>query len=200
MAVQQPILKVDFFSKTLSSRISKKSQDPLIKALGLKKLKKVHIIDLTAGLGQDAFVMAAFGAHVILIEKSPIIAKALKDGLQQANQSPELHPIVSKMQFIETDSLDYLKSLSQQPDIIYLDPMFELNKTAKPKKQMQLIQSFSENTNYEHLLELALTKASKRVVIKRHHSSGFLAGKKPNFSVIGKTIRFDAYSPKDIVL
>ena len=45
----------------------------LARAAGLKPGVNPHIIDATAGLGRDAFLLASLGANVTLIERSPFM-------------------------------------------------------------------------------------------------------------------------------
>jgi 16S rRNA (guanine1516-N2)-methyltransferase len=49
-----------------------KGQD-IAKAIGLHKFKNPRVIDATAGLGREAFVLASLGCHLTLLERSPII-------------------------------------------------------------------------------------------------------------------------------
>lgn len=79
-------------------------------------------------------------------------------------------------------------------DCIYLDPMFPSHKSsAKPAKEMQILQRLTDNRGIESVFELALAKAQKRVVVKRPAKAGNLAGIKPDIVYREKTIRFDVY-------
>ena len=44
------------------------------------------------------------------------------------------------------------------------------------------------------LLDLAIKKATNRVVVKRHKNSIYLEELKPNYSVKGKVVRYDVYN------
>ena len=100
-----------------------------------------------------------------------------------------------KLQFIFTDAISYLQSRDIIYDIIYLDPMFsDVDKRAKVKKDMQMLHALiGENNDADRLLELALSKAKKRVVVKRHKLSPFLNNQKPSHQIIGKSTRYDVY-------
>ena len=52
------------------------------------------VVDATAGLGRDAFVLASLGCRVTLIERSPVVAALLQDGLARAGQDPGDRPWV----------------------------------------------------------------------------------------------------------
>ena len=47
-------------------------------------------VDATAGLGEDSFILAAAGFHVIMCEYNPIIAALLADALERAQNGPSL--------------------------------------------------------------------------------------------------------------
>jgi 16S rRNA (guanine1516-N2)-methyltransferase len=48
------------------------------------------VIDGTAGLGKDAFVLAGLGCKVTLVERHPVVVALLADGLARAWQDPEI--------------------------------------------------------------------------------------------------------------
>jgi 16S rRNA (guanine1516-N2)-methyltransferase len=194
----QPALEVDFSSKALRFRqqAATTRNEAIAKAVGLKKNKACKIIDTTAGLGTDAFILASLGADVILLERSNTIATLLRKGLERLDQTE----IRSRMQLIETEACDYLSglTLNKYPDVIYCDPMFpERQKSALVKKEMRYLQTIlSQETfvyNEEALLKVALEKAKTRVVVKRPRLAPCLAGPKPSFSQPYKSNRFDIY-------
>ena len=47
---------------------------PVARAIGLKGSQRPQVVDATAGLGRDAFVMASLGCRVTLVERSPVAA------------------------------------------------------------------------------------------------------------------------------
>ena len=99
------------------------------------------VLDATAGLGRDSFVLATFGCDVQMVERSPVIAALLKDGLRRARQDPGVAEIASRMQVINADAISYLQELSKEkrPQVIYLDPMYpHRDKTALVKKEMRV--------------------------------------------------------------
>src|SRR5581483_4598494 len=71
------------------------------KAVGLKTYGlPLTIIDATAGLGQDAFVLACLGCQVTLIERNPAIADLLADALQRGLADPEIAEYVKNMHLV----------------------------------------------------------------------------------------------------
>lgn len=169
----------------------------IARAVGLKKLRSPRVADLTAGLGRDAFVLAALGCDVTLVERSPVVHVLLQDGLNRALGSDDVsvREIVSRMHLVHADSLEWLDAQEERFDVITLDPMFpERRKSALVRKEMRffhdLVGSDSDATG---LLDLARSRCRHRVVVKRPARAGFLGDRKPAFSIAGKSTRFDIY-------
>ncbi|MCK8421215.1 class I SAM-dependent methyltransferase, partial [Erwinia amylovora] len=57
---------------------------PLVKAAGFKKDRIPTIVDATAGLGRDAFLLASAGAKVTMLERSAEVHALLKEALSRA--------------------------------------------------------------------------------------------------------------------
>ena len=150
-------------------------------------------IDATAGLGEDALLLAAAGFSVQLYEYDPVIAALLRDALRRAAAVPELAAIVERMQLFEADSLVALPQLPEPPDLILLDPMFPARqKSALIKKKFQLLQQLERPCAEEDaLVNAAIAAHPRKVVIKRPLKGPYLAGRKPSYSLTGKSIRFD---------
>ncbi len=167
---------------------------PLPKAVGIKKDFIPTVLDVTAGLGRDSFMLASCGCQVTLLERNEIIYQLLADALQRATQT-ELEQIIENMQWFNIDAYSYLTELKNLPDVIYLDPMFpERNKTALVKQEMRIVRDVVGNDHdTDALFNLAMTKAKQRVVIKRHRLAPVIANKQPDFDIIGKTTRYDIY-------
>jgi len=167
----------------------------IARALGLKKHPALTVIDATAGLGADSFVLASLGCKVHCLERSPIIAALLEDGLRRLQQHPDFQQM--SLTLTITDALSYLQSLSpaQYPDVIYLDPMFpERKKTALVKKEMRILRDLvDEDNDTEVLLAMALKCAKKRVVVKRPRIAVTIGATKPNLIYTGQSCRFDVY-------
>ncbi|MBO0409238.1 class I SAM-dependent methyltransferase [Aeromonas hydrophila] len=168
----------------------------IAKAVGLKAGAMPRVVDATAGLGRDAFVLASLGCKVTMIERSPVVAALLQDGLVRAAQDPEIGPWVrERMQLLHGPAVETLQGLSERPDVIYLDPMFpHKQKSALVKKEMRVFQSLvGPDLDADALLPVALAMADKRVVVKRPDYAGWLNEHKPSMAIETKSNRFDVY-------
>ena len=170
---------------------------PIAKAIGVKSTYCPHVLDATAGLGREAFILASLGCSVTMLERSPIAAALLSDGLTRAKESMELSDIMSRLTLIHLPAQDFLKAASPNYDVVYLDPMFpELTKSALPKKEMQAFQAvIGADEDSADLLPLARKVARKRIVVKRPVNAPWLTADKPHYSLAGKSTRFDIYLP-----
>jgi 16S rRNA (guanine1516-N2)-methyltransferase len=194
-----PLFTVDFIGGALGYRRVKgggKNQ-AIARAVGLKSSLKPTVLDVTAGLGRDAFILASLGCEVHMIERSPVLAKALQAGLDRALQDPKIAEIIGRMTLKLADAKDILAGLQPDnyPDVIYIDPMFpEENKSALNKIEMRTIREIvGDDNDADLLLTLALGKAKKRVVVKRSRKALPLGGVVPSFVIGGKSSRYDVY-------
>lgn len=173
---------------------------PLARAIGLKGRKTPRVIDATAGLGRDAFVLATLGCSVTLVEQSPILHALLEDGLQRAALDAETRPITRRMTLVCADARNYLKELpaSDRPDAVYLDPMYpHRDKSARVKKEMQLLQQLLGTDQHgAELLQVARRAIRQRVVVKRPSKAGWLGGEQPAFHLASPNTRYDVYLPR----
>ena len=173
----------------------------IAKAIGLHKIKQPTVLDVTAGLGRDAFVLATLGSKLTLLERSPIIYSLLNDAILRVHKSKqvELIEIIGRMKLIYADALSYMQKLTQKPDVIYIDPMFpERQKKAQVKKEMAFFHDIAgKDLDSAELLNLAKTQAKKRIVVKRPRLAVTLDETKPNFVITGKSTRYDVYLPSN---
>jgi 16S rRNA (guanine1516-N2)-methyltransferase len=189
-------LFIDFLSGTMRYRRQNASlrKEMLLRALGLKNKSPKKIVDATAGLARDSFILASLGFEVTLLERSPLIFALIEDAIHRALSQSDVAPIVKRLHLIQTDAINWLQN-NASPDIIYLDPMFpERKKTALSKLDMRIFHDIvGEDTDAAPLLKIALTCASERVVVKRPRLAPPLANLLPTFSMEGKSNRFDIY-------
>jgi 16S rRNA (guanine1516-N2)-methyltransferase len=154
-------------------------------------------LDATAGMGEDSLLLAAAGFSVDMYEYDPVIALLLEDAVRRAAEVPELAEAAGRMHVFTGDSIAAMKRIAQSgekpPDVILLDPMFpEKHKNSLTKKKFQLIHRLEKPcSNEEELLDAALSAAPERVIIKRPVKGPYLAGYKPDYSIKGKTVRYD---------
>lgn len=170
------------------------------KAVGVGKKKPLRVLDATAGLGRDGFILADLDCEMTLCERHPVVAKMLSWGLSAASgdDDPWLRSVAARM------SLQALDARSLEPDsvaaldVIYMDPMFpQRKKSASVKKEMLLFQTLLENSvdpdDAGELLLWALSQSVARVVVKRPLKAPVLAGRSPSHCISGKAVRFDVY-------
>lgn len=197
-------IRVDFMfgSNNHRRRFGGGNGQAIAKAVGVSGRFLPRVLDLTAGLGGDGFVLASLGCRVSLVERHPLICSLLRDGINRAREEGESDPairdLMNRLDLIECDSLEILSDITidQRPDVIYLDPMFpHRKKSAKVKKEMQAFQYIvGSDIDSDGLLERALEIARYRVVIKRPSVAKFLGDKKPTYSLEGKSTRFDIFA------
>lgn len=173
----------------------------IAKAIGLKQGKKPNVLDVTAGLARDAYILATLGCHMTLVEKSPILSALIKDGINRGLENEQSAQILSgNFEIHNQDAINLLKNMEikQRPEVIYLDPMYpERKKSALVKKDMQILQHLlGKDENDGALLEAALDCARERVVVKRPTHAPCLTETKPATSISSKKTRYDIYLTK----
>ncbi|MBP5415422.1 MAG: class I SAM-dependent methyltransferase [Lachnospiraceae bacterium] len=197
LAKDNMILKVDFTDMLKRTSHNRIYSELLIKAVGKKMLAEdTLVLDATAGLGEDAFLLASAGLKVMMYERDETIAKLLEDGLKRASLIEELSQIISRMELIVADSIEAMEDHRINPDIVYLDPMFpQRNKSGLIKKKFQILQQLESPCDEEdRLLNAALNTDAKKIIIKRPLKGEYLAGVKPSYSLKGRAIRYDCIS------
>ena len=171
-----------------------------------------EVLDATAGLGRDAFLLACAGKQVLMLERNPVVHALLADGLSRAAADPELAPVVARMQLLQQDFREFNES--RRFDTVFLDPMFpQARKRSRAKKEMVFLQRLlgemepaweqdqdqdqdqDQSAGETSLLPRALDFARDRVVVKRPPRESWLNGVKPAFSYSGRLSRFDVYLP-----
>ena len=172
------------------------ARQAIARAIGIKAGYKPVVIDATAGFGEDGFVLASLGCTVHLIERSPIIAALLADGLERARRHPQLKQAASRLFLHLGDSMVQLGNPElPASEVVYLDPMYpDTGRTAGARKEMlYLRQAVGDDPDTALLLRAALDKAGIRVVVKRPRLAPALEGPPPSFTRPGKSSRFDIY-------
>ena len=164
----------------------------LPKAAGLKLGINPHIIDATAGLGRDAFLLASLGATVTMIERSADMHALLHDGMARALDAGGMTAeIINRMTLIHGDSIQLLPELS--PEIVLVDPMHPpRNKSALVKAEMRQIRAIvGIDDDQNCLMQTALAHASRRVVLKWPAKAAPMADIPPaSHQIVGKSVRY----------
>ena len=192
------LLHVDFVKGKSGYRHSKNLtiRQPLAKAVGIKPGVRPSVYDATAGLGSDAFVLACLGCQVSMCERSTVLYSLLEDGLDRARQNKKTSQIVStRMKLTLGDSKTKLLNSSLKFHTIYLDPMYpHRTRSALNKQEMRIIRDLvGDDTDDDILLELALSAALNRVVVKRPKGADKISERTPSFVIPMKNSRYDIY-------
>jgi len=179
------------FGERLKKGVSKK--ELIAKAVAAKP--GLRVIDCTAGLGRDAFILASLGCDVTMFERSRVMSLLLQDALDRALEDDKTREIAERVKLICGDAIKLLQTLPVVADAILIDPMFpSRQKSAMVKGEMQFLQRFlGKDEDASHLLQAALDTGVKRVVLKRPLIADESGEPKPSHSVKGKSSRFDIY-------
>lgn len=167
----------------------------IAKAVGIRPGFRPHVVDATAGLGRDSFVLASLGCQVQMIERSPVVASSLEEALDKAQNDAEIGPIIARMQLHQGDAIAWLQAQTEPVDVVTVDPMFpHREKSALVKKEMRLFREMlGGDEDAPLLLEASLAKAKYRVVVKRPRKAPAIQGRVPSFVLEGQSTRFDVY-------
>ncbi len=189
----------DFVKGAFGYRRARGGPESLARAAGVRTGRKPSVLDATAGLGQDAFVLASLGCRVTMVERSPIVAALLADGLERAAMHPHTREAASRLTLVVADAKAVMASLAEdeRPQVVYLDPMYPSGKRSALKaKAMRLFRLLvGDDPDAPALLAAARVCARERVVVKRPAKAPPLGGTVPHACLRGKTTRFDLYTP-----
>lgn len=179
------------------SAVHASHRQPLARAVGLRH-GFVSVVDATAGLARDAFLLACLGCRVTAIERSEILAALIRDGLRRAaaEGSPDLHAVLDRMTLAVGDARELLAVMPETaaPQVVYLDPMYPpRQKAALPQKEMQICRRLvGDEGGAGELLAVARRVARHRVVVKRPRRAAPLCPG-PDLQFSGKQVRYDVY-------
>ena len=190
---------VRFEHSFTSTRWIKRVHQPgqaLLKAFRAKKNPLKRIYDLTLGWGRDSVLLMANGFKLVSFEHNPLFYHLLVY-LRDIAIENEYTRYLSDWQLKLVDASEVLDSLTDdEPHGLYLDLMFPVHKsTAKPGKDLQLLQQYSDNMNESVLIEKVFKSNANRLVVKRPLHAPFINERKPDICYREKTVRFDVYLP-----
>ena len=190
-------LRVDFVSGAVAHRLrfGGGRGQALAKAMGLRAGKTPMIIDATAGLGRDSFLLASLGAKVIMIERSEKIHGLLEQGMKRAlNVEGEFGEIIGRMTLLRGDAKDLLGGLTAEA--ILIDPMHPpRNKSALVKRELRQVREIvGTDDDAADLVRVALKHAGNRVVLKWPAKADPILGIQAcSHQIIGKSTRYDVF-------
>lgn len=188
-------LHINFSDAEFSYRLRRGGGKKEMLARAVGAVQDLTVLDCTAGLGRDSFLLASLGCKVTLYERSPVMALLLQDAIERALQSESLSEIAGRLHLVHGDALEALAGGMDVPDVILVDPMFPARKkSAKVKGEMQFLQRFiGKDEDATKLLQAALATGCERLVVKRPLVKSDIAGLNPSFTLKGKSSRFDVY-------
>ena len=190
-------LRVDFVSGAVAHRLKFGGGrgQALAKAMGLRAGKTPMIVDATAGLGRDAFLLASLGAQVTLIERSPQMHALLVQGMQRAeDEGGEFSDIIGRMTLLQGDAKDLLPELSGEA--ILIDPMHPPRKnSALVKRELRQVREIvGSDDDAAELVRVALKHARSRVVLKWPAKADPIVGIRAcSHQILGKSTRYDVF-------
>lgn len=194
-------VRVDFLAGAVAHRRQQGggSGQMIARAVGIQPGIRPLVLDATAGLGRDAFLLAQLGCRVTLIERHPLIGALLEDGLARARCDEEVGPIIERMDLRHGNAIELIRAWSAEPpQVIYLDPMFpHRDKSSLVKKEMRVFRPLvGDDDDAAQLLQAALALATHRVVIKRPRKAPGVGGEPVGYVLEGKSCRYDIYPKK----
>ena len=197
----------DWLCADVQRRVRAGNSLALVRACGLHKASTQHdarsepitIIDATAGLGREAFILASRGARVHMFERHPETLHELRRTLDAASGLPQLSTVAARMMLLPGDSVELLRGsdapLPPAASVIYLDPMFtDGGHKASAKRAIQALRDRTGgDDDAAELAAAALQTRVRRIVIKRAAKAPVLVPQPPTFVQPAKQIRFDVY-------
>ena len=104
-------LRADLLALDIASGPGQSLRQPLAKAVGIRKGQpRPHVLDATGGLGEDAWLLAAWGCTVVICERHPVVAALLADALRRA---AAVKPVIARrIELITTDARQHLARLN----------------------------------------------------------------------------------------
>src|SRR5690554_7937812 len=88
----------------------------IARACGFAQGVTPSVVDATAGLGRDAFVLASLGAPVLMVERVAAIFALLEDGLARALGDAETAEVAARMHLAHGDAATELAALVAAAD------------------------------------------------------------------------------------
>ena len=190
-------LRVDFVSGAIAHRLrfGGGRGQALAKAMGLRSGKTPMVVDATAGLGRDSFLLASLGAQVPMIERSEKMHGLLVQGMKRAAQEgSEFREIIGRMTLLKGDAKDLLLGMSAE--VILIDPMHppRTNSALVKRELRQVREIVGTDEDAADLVRVALQNALSRVVLKWPAKADPITGIQPcSHQIVGKSTRYDVF-------
>jgi 16S rRNA (guanine1516-N2)-methyltransferase len=153
------------------------------------------VVDATAGLGRDSFLLASLGAQVTMIERSEKMHGLLVQGMKRAAQEgSEFREIIGRMTLLKGDAKDLLLGMSAE--VILIDPMHppRTNSALVKRELRQVREIVGTDEDAADLVRVALQNALSRVVLKWPAKADPITGIQPcSHQIVGKSTRYDVF-------
>ncbi len=195
-------VRLDFTDPRLQRRAAGTTvrRDPLARAVGLHRRPGTAVVDATAGLGRDGWILAHLGARVAWVEASPTLAVLLRGALDRAANEPGLSATAQRLALHPGDLRQVLGELpAAEREVVYLDPMYPSGTTrggvGREAQALRQLHGGTAGATDGELLAAAREHATRQVVVKRPQRAHPVDGPAPARSVPGRAIRFDIYAP-----
>lgn len=152
------------------------------------------VFDATAGLGSDTWLLAAAGFKVTATERSSLVASVLRDGLERAARERALAAIAGRIELLDGDARDLLRSGRHPASAVYLDPMYPAKDSpALAAKAIRLVRaSVGDDLDARDLFDAAANASPGRIVVKRPHHAPPVVDQ-PDLVMKSKLVRYDIY-------
>lgn len=187
-------VRCDLAAFSLRGGLSEARAMPVVRAMGSART----VVDATAGLLGDAFLLAAAGLEVTAIERSAAVHALAADGLARALCDARIAALIGgRIELLHADAREWLAArigTAEAPDAVLIDPMFppKRKRSALPRKEMAVLREVvGSDLDAAELLEAARRCARMRVALKRGDDSSTFTT--PEWTVGGTTVRFDVW-------
>lgn len=190
-------LEIDFVGGAVGYRLRQGEgrNQALPRAVGMAKGGHPYVVDATAGMGRDAFLLASLGARVTLVERNRTVCAALARAIEAAHAAGgEYAAAAARMTLHQGDAKTLLPTLA--PEVVLVDPMHPPRvKSALVKKEMRVLRDLvGTDPDAGELMAAALASGARRVVLKWPRRAAPLPGlRPPSHQIMGKTTRYDVF-------
>lgn len=191
---QRP-LRVSFSDPSYVQRLRKAGRKSELVARAVKPRPSLKVLDCTAGLAREGFLLAYLGCNVTLLERSLVIGEMVQSAIDHALRDDFLSAAAARLQLVLTDASDFLRHTHDQFDVIYIDPMFPEKKgSAAVSGDMQILQRYlGVDEDAGQLVSLALAHEKSRIVLKRPADGDWQPPVEPAHVFKGKSSRYELF-------
>ena len=158
-------LTIDFNGPDYHRRALSGKQELIAKAIGASKGAR-RILDLSAGLGQDAVFLCQLGFEVTAVERNPVLAFLLREAWA-ASRRPELQ----KLSIVQGEAAQVLSrpEAGADFDCALFDPMYpHKKKKALARQEMRVFRKLvGDDSDAPDVFAQFLLSGPPRLAVKR---------------------------------